>query len=446
MLPAGDSNPADVIAVAIETARVLLAGNKTPPDTLCDRFVEALSHMIRDALHDEQGDPAFQAMVLQHTTPDVQKHVLLAASADHDRRALHAVVNTIAHPARQQRAASEPQRKALAKLHTAALSPSSWAEFSATAQRILALPVIANEPQISSRLERLLESDSLQRLISAEALEPTASVQQYLALRERMGPLSGSVDAIQQGFASERRGAAVEAKAAQALSTLAGLLNRAASSADAYRAVTSLRVPASMPGNPHRAKTEWDAVLLQKHERSTPGGDETELASEPATWNIFLLVEAKASPDATATDFPRLLRGLRLLAHADKDTTYVFESRQGTVPISGLSLNGLSTDKAAVPTSVLYCCDAPADFTPRLLSAAGRMRLLSDPASLAYAQALLEQQAASSKILKPIWQQLLTEPAWQPVLHQYATLHQANELMVHADDFLAALNLPISSD
>ena len=80
-----------------------------------------------------------------------------------------------------------------------------------------------------------------------------------------------------------------------------------------------MRVPSSIPGRHDRAKTEWDAILLER-----PRGD------DPApVWNVRFLVEAKASADAATTDLPRLLRGLNLLAQADPDTLYAFETTPG---------------------------------------------------------------------------------------------------------------------
>src|SRR5690606_37183457 len=127
-----------------------------------------------------------------------------------------------------------------------------------------------------------------------------------------------------------------------------------------------------------RAKSEWDAVLLRQTKR----------ANESSVWDVRLLVEAKASVDAATTDLPRLLRGLRLLAHAEEHAVYAFKTQQGSVSLSGSSLSLLPTHEADLSRSVLYCCDEPDVAAPRWLSAASRMQLLSAQASLEFAGAV----------------------------------------------------------
>ena len=156
-------------------------------------------------------------------------------------------------------------------------------------------------------------------------------------------------------------------------------------------------------------------------------------------WDVCLLVEAKASTDAATTDLPRLLRGLRLLAHADAQTTYVFESHQGPVRLRGAALAALSADDADLAGTILYFSDAPADTAPRLLNAAGRMQLLSAQESLDFASALASGEAPDASALSPVWQQLLVAPRWSTVLNQFARLRQVRELMVHVDDVHAAI-------
>lgn len=189
--------------------------------------------------------------------------------------------------------------------------------------------------------------------------------------------------------------------------------------------MTSLRVPASIPASHERAKTEWDVVLLRRRSAEA--------------WDVCLLVEVKASVDAATTDFPRLLRGLCLLAQADADIVYAFDTQQGTVPLHGASLRALPTDEASLAATVLYCCDAPAEAAPRLLGAASRMQLLSAPATLAFASALAGTQHADPCDLEPVWHHLLASPKWGAVLHQLPMLRAVRDLMVHTDDLLAAL-------
>ncbi|MCD0502297.1 3-deoxy-D-arabino-heptulosonate 7-phosphate synthase, partial [Bordetella petrii] len=240
----------------------------------------------------------------------------------------------------------------------------------------------------------------------------------------------GSSSAAAQGAASQQRGLAMEARTAQALEKLAARLNSAGGASPRYRVVTSMQVPAAIGGERERAKSEWDAVLLKQDAGAVPD----------SPWDICLLAEAKASIDAAATDLPRLLRGMRLLARATPGRAYPFQTAQETTLLNGLSMNRLSTDAHALARTVLYCCDAPAEAVPRLLSAASRMQLLSATASLEFGGALAQGRPKSAQALAPVWRQLCESPGWQAVLNQYPMLRQARELMVHPDDLQAAID------
>lgn len=426
--PADAANPAATLAIVIEEARRMRSDGQAPGIELQQRFIDALARMIRDAMDRQSGDPAFQAAVLRHDAPSVREYASLHAHAEQDRRALHSAVNAIAHPAKLERSAQAWQRDGLARLHAAATS-ASWADLHATLQHLLALPDMATDAAFAQDIAKLKDGAALERLLRLDALASDEHVRRYRALWVRQGPLEGSTIAVAQGAASQQRGAAVEALAAQVLDTLASRLE-AVDEQRTYRVVTSMRVPSSIPGRHDRAKTEWDAILLER-----PRGDE----AAPA-WNVRFLVEAKASADAATTDLPRLLRGLNLLAQADADTIYSFETHQGTVRVHGASLRSLTTDDTALQREVLYCCDASADATPRLLGAASRMQLLSAQASLEYASALARQPDVDPGGLGVIWHALLTLPQWHAVLHQYPSLRQVRELMVAIDDLRAAID------
>jgi hypothetical protein len=431
-----EAHPATALAVTIEQARLALANGEVPGAALKHLFIESLARMVRDAIRPDAGDPAFQAMVLRHRVAHVREYASLAARADQDRRLVLAAVNAVAHPNKPQRHASGPQREAMTRLHAAA-SASSWAALHDTVRRLLAMPAISNEAltpapteaPLQPALAQLLDSPALERLRRLEALNSDAQVRQYRSLWDRQGPRSGSATATAQGVSSRQRGAAAEALAAQALRALAQRLNDAEGTSAPYHVVTSMRVPASLPASHERAKTEWDAVLLRQ----------AETKEETPAWDVCLLVEAKASVDAATTDLPRLLRGLRLLAHAEKHVTYAFQTEQGTVRLRGASLSALPTDEAGLASKVLYCSDAPGESNPRVLGAASRMQLLSVPATLEFASKLIETQQADSRDLEPVWHQLLESPQWSAVLHQYRALRRVRELMVHADDLLAAI-------
>lgn len=435
-----EANPATALAVTIEQARLALSNGEIPGAALKHLFIESLARMVRDAIRPDAGDPAFQAMVLRHWVAHVREYASLAARADQDRRLVLAAVNAVAHPNKPQRHALGAQRETMARLHAAA-STSSWAALHDTVRHLLAMPAISseastaapNEAPLQPALTQLLDSPALEHLRRLEALSSDAQVRQYRSLWERQGPRSGTATATAQGVSSRQRGAAAEALAAQALRALAQRLNDAEGTSAPYRVVTSMRVPASLPASHERAKTEWDAVLLSQASKDDEADDDT-----PA-WDVCLLVEAKASVDAATTDLPRLLRGLRLLAHAEKHVTYAFQTEQGTVRLRGASLSALPTDEAGLASKVLYCSDAPGESNPRVLSAASRMQLLSAPATLEFASKLIETQQADSRELEPVWHQLLESPQWSAVLHQYRALRRVRDLMVHADDLLAAI-------
>jgi len=419
---------AAALALAVEHARAALSLGQAPGAVPKRRFLEALARMIRDAMRPGHGDPAFQAMVLRHRASRVREYASLSAHAGRDRRALRAAVNAMAHPARQQRIPQEGLRRALARLHALA-SSADWHGLELAARRIADMPEAEETPPLAASVARLLQDPALGRLQRLDALASDGLVRQYQALWQRHGPPSGSPDAARQGSVAQQRGAAVEAAAAQALEALARRLDGSGGTGQAHRVVTSMRVPASIPGSAERAKTEWDAVLL----RRAPGDHET------GAWDVCLLVEAKASVDAATTDLPRLQRGLRLLAHADPQACYPFETRQGTVTLRGASLSTLAVDEAGLAGTVLYCCDAPVDGTPRLLGAASRMQLLSAPASLAFACRLAEGRDADPGQLEAVWNALLESPRWAGVLNQYPMLRQVRELMVHPEDLMGML-------
>lgn len=423
-----DSDPATALAIAIEQARVALSANAAPSPASEHLFSSALSRLIRDALRERGGDPAFQAMVLRHQSLLVREHASLSAHAQADRRAVRTAVDAFAHSGKRRGMPPGRLVDALASLHAAAAAE-DWAALADNARALRAAPssAIATAPAIAGMVDRLLIDPALARLQRMDALATDPLVQRYQALWQRQGPRPGTPQAAAQGLDARRRGIAVEALAEEAITALATTL--AQRTGDTYRVATSMRVPASIPGNADRAKTEWDVALLRQS-----AGD----ASDPV-WDVCLLVEAKASTDAATTDLPRLLRGLRLLAHADAQTTYVFESHQGPVRLRGAALAALPADDAELAGTILYFSDAPADAAPRLLNAAGRMQLLSAQESLDYACRVIAGEAPDASALAPVWQHVLASPRWSAVLNQFALLRQVRELMAHADDVRTAI-------
>jgi len=425
--PDDDAVPATALAVRIEQARASVAAGRAPAPSVRQAFLAALARLIRDAMRPGEGDPVFQAMSMRHRNAVVREYASLSAGAAQDRREILAAANALAHPAKVERMAPGPARDALARLRAAAVQ-ARWAALAEAAGTLRESPGPAADAAAAAALERLTASPALARLLRLDQLERDEDVRRYRTLWAQQGPRPGSATAAAQGYASRARGDAVEALALQALEALARRLNAAEAGAP-YRAVSSMRVPASFPASPARAKSEWDAALLR---RSADAG------AAPA-WDLCLLLEAKASADAAATDFPRLLRGLRLLAEADARADYVFSTRQGAFPLRGASLRALPAEGHALAQAVLYFCDGPAETLPRLLSAASRMQLLSAPASLEYASRLAQGRDPAPDALEPVWRQLLESPQWAGVLQQYPMLCEARELMVHADDLMAAI-------
>jgi len=430
------ADPATTLAVTIEQTRASLAHGIGLGPGQQHRFTQALADLIHEALRPTGADAAFQAILLRHHAPQVQTYASLSAHTDQDRRTVHAIVNAIAHPAKLQRRQADAQRDQLARLH-ALKDAADWSVLADTARQLVEGGVL-DDRRVAQGLTRLLASDELDRLQGLAALGSDLEVQQYQALLDRQTPRSGTDAAIAQGSAAQLRGACVETKTAQVLGALAELLNETlpvqrgepAAAQPPYRVVTSMRVPAAIPGNTERAKSEWDAVLLRQ---AAP------VEGKPC-WDVCLLVEVKASIDAATTDFSRLLRGLQLLASADRNTVYPFATHQGEVRLRGASLAALPTEASDLPGTVLYCSDAPADSRPRLLSAASRMQLLASDTSLAYAGKVASGQTPDLRDLDPVWHALLESPRWRAVLDQYQGLYKVRSLMVHLDDLSAAID------
>lgn len=424
-----EGHPSRLLGWAAERARSVLERGGTPDEALKQTFIDALARTIREAMRAQAGDPAFQAMVLGHGHAHVRDYASLSAQAGQDRRQLQTAINAIAHPARRERMSPGALRNALARLHSAA-SAGSWGELDSILRDLLAMPGIGQDTPLAGSLARLRDGPALARLKRLEALSSHESVHRYQALREARGPRPGSATATEQGDASQKRGRAVEASAARAIGALARLLDEAEGGGERFRVVTSMRVPSSIPADPDRAKTEWDAVLLRR----------AVSADEAPVWDICLLVEAKASVEAATTDLPRLLRGIGLLTHAEEDVVYSFQAREGRVRLRGASLRALATDEAGLARTVLYCSDAPVETPPRLLGAASRMQFLSARPSLEFAAGLADRREADPRLLEPVWCDLLHSPRWRAVLNQYRTLCQARALMVHVDDLAAAID------
>jgi len=415
---------ADVaLAFAIAAARLAKEQHLPPPPHSQETFTWALAQLIRQALATDGGDPAFQAIVLQAREAVVHEHVQLRRRRAADQRAVRTATNAIAHPGKLRRMSTGTAREALVRLHALAAA-GSWEALTQVVESALTQD-LSEQPELRAPLEALLANPALTRLQRGDELLRLDVVQRYQALCERRGPLAGSHAAVAEGRTSAREGERAEQAAAEAFGRLAELLNRHRDGAAGYRLVRSLRTPRGFPGAANKAKEEWDAALL----RSEPG----------AAAELVLLAEIKASPTAATSDFPRLLRGLRRLAHASAEAAYVFASADGEARILGASLRELEPAGHSLPPHVIYCCSAAAEPPPQLLSAASKAVLLAEPASLAFAEQVSRGESPPHAALAPVWNELQAAPRLQAALHQYETAVKARAAMLHPDDLLAAV-------
>jgi hypothetical protein len=406
------------LAFAIESVRRAVASRHAASPELADLFTTALARLVTLSLSPERGDPAFQALVLQADEPQLREYVQLAAAAPADRRTVRAAVNAIAHPGKTRDLPAGPLRDALATLHRLA-GEEHWAALEPAARGLLPL-----SPALQDSVQAIVASPERARLQRLAALQRAAPVQRYLALCGRRGPLAGSDAAAAQGRASAREGNRAEAAGTEAFARIATLLDAHAPGA-AFRAVAGLRTPPGFPGSAAKAKDEWDVALVHGSE-------------------LVLLAEVKASPAAATSDLPRLLRGLERLAHAQAEAVYEFAASQGAVALRGESLRALRPQGRALPPQVFYCCDAPPEAQPPVLSAAAKAVLLAEPASIAFAQQVLAGGAPPPATLLPAWQDLPHAPRLHATLHQYDTACAAREAMLHPDDLLAAVQARLS--
>lgn len=429
------ASPAAKLVDTIELARQAVVTGALPAPALQGRFTQALADLICEAMDEVSGEPVFQGRVLQHRWPSVNEYALLLSQQGADARAMRSAVNAVAHPQKQVRTDARWQRDAMAAIHAPAMA-GAWTDLATTLQRLVAMPRAAHQASFLEHLRHLQARPELTRLQRLMHLQADPQVQAYRDIAARQGPAPGSTAAAHDGAQSRKRGAQAERRAADAVRARADHLGKGR-----WRVVTAMQTPAALSQGARGAKTEWDVVVLRPS--ATTSG-----------WDIVLLLEVKASADAAVSDFPRLLRGLRLLASAEPEGQYEFATGQGAVLVSGASLRALGVDDATLARTVRYVCDTvPAGDTPLTLTPANRMRLLLLPASVAFAAHLLDGkqpgharlQSRSTHLqpgpaeLDAVWQALLTRPSLRPVLHHRTLLEQVHGLMVHPDDLMVAL-------
>ncbi|HYD75997.1 hypothetical protein [Ramlibacter sp.] len=412
------------VAFSLEAARRSAESGSPLPGQAQEGFTWGLARLIRTALTPAGGDPAFQALVLRSQDPQVDGYLQLAALSAADRRRVRTAVDAIAHPGKLRQHAPGSAREALQHLHRLA-SAGEWALLQQEGRQLLAT-MLPEETAVRAGLDALLRDPALERLLRTQALEATPGVRRYQALCAAGGPLAGSEAALARGRASGRSGRNAEARTAQAFERAAALLDGVAGGRGRCRVVRGLRMPGEFPGQPDRAKAEWDAAIVWEPE---PGGSS----------DILLLAEVKASPAAATTDYGRLLRGLRRLALAEPDANYAFASDGGRIRLAGRSLRQLGPWGDGLPAQVIYCCPAPPGTLAAVLDPASKGMLLAEPASLAFARQLTLGGDPTQGELDPVWAELTHAPRLRAALHQDRTARQAREAMLDPHDLAAAL-------
>lgn len=138
------------------------------------------------------------------------------------------------------------------------------------------------------------------------------------------------------------------------------------------------------------------------------------------------------------------LEGLRrmeaLQDHAAVQRYRALGAQQG--PAAGSA--AAAAQGRALPPQVIYCCTAPADAQPQMLSAASQAMLLAEPASLAFADRLTRGAPPGDDALAPVWDALATAPRLRSALHQWDTARAVREAMLHPEDLLLACGLPLA--
>lgn len=391
------AGPEPALAFAIEALRLSHERPELQP-----LFLRSLSALIARALQPVGGDPAFQALVLADQEGVVAEHLALSAQEAADRRRVRAVVDAFAHPGKWRGRVDE-RPDALARLHAFAQAD-DWPAVRSTAQALAGT-------EWESNGAALLAEPALARLERAASIRDGPAVQRYLGLAATRAPLVGGDEAA-------RAGAAVEDETVRAFREIADRLD--ASGPARHRVARGLRPRGGLPPATSGAKDEWDVALL----RTVDGTDAFELV---------LLAEAKASPSSAVSDWPRLRRGLQRLAQVPAGVDPAFRCDDGDVRVRGESLRALLPPRDGLPPQVIYCCTARGPRAP-LLSAPARAMLLQQPASLAYAGALVRGEPADPGSLAPLWAALPRSPQLRPVLEQYETARLAREAMLHPED------------
>jgi hypothetical protein len=400
--------PAAALAWSMEQARRALAGGQAPAPAWGELFVRSLASLVNTALHDNDGNLAFQARLLQAQSAPADEYERLVATANADRREVRSAVNAVAHPDRLRQQPTHPLQATLLRLHDA-LQAGHWTLLA----RRLDDPVLPPALRENTRLR-----DALARLARAEVLVRHDDVQRLAALRARQTPAAAPM--------STSRGRATEAATAHAFAAAAGCMNRYLDDGEPrYRALTRLLLPASFPGEPQRSKNEWDVALVRD-------------AASIEGAQLLLLAEAKAAPEAAVADLPTLLRGLQRFGQAREDITYPMPCEGGVVRLAGRALQRLQPVDGSLPSRVVYVTDAGAAKDPPWLDAAARGLLLAQPQVVAFALGSRQGTEPDFTPLHALWTAMTHDGQLRSVLHQYDSARRAREALLHVDDLTVA--------
>src|SRR5690606_1800652 len=198
-----------LLAFAMESARMCIEVGDTPPEAFKALFIDGLKSLIREALDPHRGDPAFQAMLLQHVSPQVREYASLLALTNQDQRRVRSLVDAVAHPEKLRRSSAGPLADALAGLQRCT-SEGSWQAVHQQASELLDDPALDSWPIVFATLRQLTSDPALTRLMRLDSLQTDNRVRQFGTLRYQQGPRSGTPEAAIQGAAARQRGSDAE--------------------------------------------------------------------------------------------------------------------------------------------------------------------------------------------------------------------------------------------
>ncbi len=408
----GDGSPAQKMADALSLWR---AGDRdaSTGEQFCAGLKEILERLVRD------NDVDLRKAILQHRYPKVKDYRLLVASPKCEA-ALQAAkkLRNLAHPARIERE-PDPARKTHLEALAAAVDDAragtgEWASVTAGACALGEKLAADFAPHADVLAEK-------------QELEREASVIEYLAQRAPHHSRSGG----------GARGRDVEDRVGTALTQLCNAMNEATASSEdpGYRIVRGANVPPALrPADSRHVKGELDFLLMH-------GND------------VVLVGETKAGgATAIGADCLKLRNAVvEMAARAQQDRAYAFTlggdkrsvdvGGKGKLQVSGESLQRLAAAPGDAPdvqpiwpaSARYFLPDAVAGIP---LSQRAVAYLTWRPASLDYAQALLDGAQPAVEGLESVWRELGEDPKLAWIWEERALAEQALNA-VHGSESVA---------